>query len=214
MKTISPDLLERLQSDALTLCLCWTLTRRDGFELRVTDHDRLLNVDGFDFEPGVSIEAGRFTQSLDLRPGQAAADGALSNDAIDESELKSGLWDGCRVRVSRADWQRPDLGMVHVWSGYLSEIQYTPSGRFEAELVSLKADLERPIGRVLQRQCDAQLGDERCGVDPAGRTCDQRVQTCGDVFANTENFRGFPDMPGNDFVLAGPAASGNDGGKR
>ena len=118
------------------------------------------------------------------------------------------------MRVSRADWQRPDLGMVHVWSGYLSEIQYARSGRFEAELVSLKADLERPIGRVLQRQCDAQLGDERCGVDPAGRTCDQRFQTCRDVFSNTENFRGFPDMPGNDFVLAGPAASGNDGGKR
>ncbi|MFN3212286.1 MAG: DUF2163 domain-containing protein [Henriciella sp.] len=214
MKTLSSDLLERLQSDALTLCLCWSLVRRDGFELRVTDHDRPLSIDGFEFEPGVSMEGGRFTQSLDLRPGQAAAGGALSSDAIDISDLKSGLWDGCQVQVARADWQRPDLGMIHIWSGYFSEIQYTPGGRFEAELVSLKADLERPIGRVLQRQCDAQLGDERCQVDPAGRSCDQSFQTCRDVFANTDNFRGFPDMPGNDFVLAGPAASGNDGSKR
>ncbi|MEM9226163.1 MAG: phage BR0599 family protein, partial [Pseudomonadota bacterium] len=64
------------------------------------------------------------------------------------------------------------------------------------------------------RQCDAVLGEERCGLSVNGRTCDRRFETCRDVFANTENFRGFPHLPGNDFILAGPAASGNDGGKR
>ncbi|MDB5592166.1 DUF2163 domain-containing protein [Enterovirga sp.] len=31
--------------------------------------------------------------------------------------------------------------------------------------------------------------------------CDKRPGTCRDVFANLPNFRGFPHMPGNDFVL-------------
>ncbi|MCK0209013.1 DUF2163 domain-containing protein [Starkeya koreensis] len=31
--------------------------------------------------------------------------------------------------------------------------------------------------------------------------CDRRFETCRDRFANTSNFRGFPDMPGNDAVL-------------
>lgn len=214
MKQISDEFYARLSGEALTLCLCWRLVRRDGFEVGITDHDQSLIIEDVDYKPGAAIDGGRFVQSLDLKPGQASASGALASDAIDEVDLKSGLWNGCRVTVYRADWQRPDLGQLHIWSGYLSEVRFTQTGQFEAELVSLKADLERPIGRVLQRQCDAQLGDERCGADPAGRTCDQSCRTCRDVFANTENFRGFPYMPGNDFVVAGPAASGNNGGKR
>jgi len=214
LKQISPDLQVRLKSEALSLCLCWHLTPRDGVELRLTDHDQPIFLDGDTFEPGAAVEGGSFTQSLGLRPGRAEARGALTSEAIHLADLKAGLWNGCRVEVSRADWRRPDLGDVHLWSGYLSEIQSSDTGQYEAELVSLKADLERPIGRVLQRQCDAQLGDQRCGADPAGRTCDQTFQTCQDVFANTDNFRGFPDLPGNDFILSGPAASGNTGGKR
>ena len=31
--------------------------------------------------------------------------------------------------------------------------------------------------------------------------CDKHFSTCRDVFANSANFRGFPHMPGNDFVM-------------
>jgi uncharacterized phage protein (TIGR02218 family) len=44
--------------------------------------------------------------------------------------------------------------------------------------------------------------------------CDKRFATCRDRFANTVNFRGFPHIPGNDFLVAYPVpgAPGNDGG--
>ena len=44
--------------------------------------------------------------------------------------------------------------------------------------------------------------------------CDKRFATCGAKFANVENFRGFPHMPGNDFVLrfASQGEAGMDGG--
>ncbi len=44
--------------------------------------------------------------------------------------------------------------------------------------------------------------------------CDKRLATCRDVFQNTLNFRGFPHMPGNDFVVASVAdgEAGMDGG--
>ena len=34
--------------------------------------------------------------------------------------------------------------------------------------------------------------------------CDKRFATCRDRFANTVNFRGFPAIPGNDFVIGYP----------
>lgn len=45
--------------------------------------------------------------------------------------------------------------------------------------------------------------------------CDRRIETCGAKFGNTVNFRGFPHMPGNDWVGSYPSrGQGNDGGRR
>jgi uncharacterized phage protein (TIGR02218 family) len=43
--------------------------------------------------------------------------------------------------------------------------------------------------------------------------CDKRFPTCHDRFDNVVNFRGFPHIPGNDFVISYPVqgAPGNDG---
>ncbi len=214
MKTLSSDASDRLNSSVRTQCLCWRLVRRDGAIFGLTDHDRVLEIEATRYEPGATFRSGRLTQSIDLRPGSGDIEGALTNEFITADDLKSGAWDSCRVEVYRADWQRTDLGLIHIWSGYFSEMSIGPECRFEARLVSLKSDLERPIGRVLQRRCDALLGDVRCTAEPLGRTCDQSFETCRDVFGNVENFQGFPHMPGNDFILAGPASDGNDGGKR
>ncbi|GAA3855255.1 DUF2163 domain-containing protein [[Pseudomonas] carboxydohydrogena] len=42
--------------------------------------------------------------------------------------------------------------------------------------------------------------------------CDKRFETCRDRFANSINFRGFPHIPGNDFIIAGADASANNDG--
>jgi len=46
--------------------------------------------------------------------------------------------------------------------------------------------------------------------------CDKRFQTCHDRFNNVVNFRGFPHIPGNDFVISYPVQGqpGNDGKSR
>ena len=40
--------------------------------------------------------------------------------------------------------------------------------------------------------------------------CDKRFATCRDRFDNAVNFRGFPHIPGNDFVIS-YAGSGEPG---
>lgn len=43
--------------------------------------------------------------------------------------------------------------------------------------------------------------------------CDKRSETCRLKFANLSNFRGFPDLPGDDWMIAVPKSSGaNTGG--
>ncbi|WP_237155554.1 DUF2163 domain-containing protein [Oryzibacter oryziterrae] len=43
--------------------------------------------------------------------------------------------------------------------------------------------------------------------------CDKRFETCRDRFANHENFRGFPHMPGKDFVFSYARGNGTDTGE-
>ena len=40
--------------------------------------------------------------------------------------------------------------------------------------------------------------------------CDKSFATCRDRFANTDNFRGFPQIPGNDFVVSYPLPGSPD----
>ncbi|MCI4646424.1 MAG: DUF2163 domain-containing protein [Hyphomonadaceae bacterium] len=202
-------LISKPAEAARHVCLGWVLTRGDGFTLRLTGHDKPLTIVGETYEPGAALEASSFTRTTDLEPGHASVRGALDAEAITEEDILTGTWDGARVDVYRLDWLA--LSVIElIWSGRLARVEWQGE-RFEADLVSLKVDLDRLIGRQFLRQCDAVLGDARCGVDlenPAfeGLICDQQLTTCIETFANVENFRGFPHMPGNDFILAGPAA--------
>src|SRR5690606_2872166 len=98
-----------------------------------------------------------------LAPGSASAAGVLDAAFLDAGELEAGVWNRARVDVWRVNWSDVPA-RVRIWSGRIGEVLRSGAG-FAAELVSLKADLERMIGRVYARACDAEVGDARCGVD-------------------------------------------------
>lgn len=81
---------------------------------------------------------------------------------------------------------------------------------FVTEVKSHLADGEGAALRLWQRPPFAVAAGDALALT-AG--CDKRFSTCRDRFANALNFRGFPHMPGNDFVLtvAIPGEGGYDG---
>lgn len=163
MRQINEAFAARLAASETTLCACWCFARTDGAVFGATDHDRAIVLEGVTYQPSAGVRATVLESSRSLAPGQAAAQGALSLSFLNSADVDAGLWDGARVDVWRVDWRAPEH-RVCVWSGRLSEI--TRHGEaFAAELVSLKADLERVIGRVYARTCDAEIGDTRCGVN-------------------------------------------------
>lgn len=81
---------------------------------------------------------------------------------------------------------------------------------FVTEVKAHLVDAEGVLLRLWQRPPFAVAeGDEMALT--AG--CDKQFSTCRDRFANALNFRGFPHMPGNDFVIsvAIPGEGGYDG---
>ncbi|OGN50166.1 MAG: hypothetical protein A2352_00735 [Caulobacterales bacterium RIFOXYB1_FULL_67_16] len=214
MRDVPNEMAARIESGAAQLCHVWRLERADGTVTGFTDHDRDLVVDGVVCRAGSGWTAGAAESAVGLAAGAASAAGALDDAAITEADVAAGLFDGAVVELWRVDWSEPRL-RVRLWAGTLARIRRQDAA-FVADLEGPLAKLERVVGRTYGRMCDARLGDERCGVaDAAGRTCDKQWETCVGTFGNGVNFRGFPDVPGDDFLTAYPAGSArNDGGSR
>lgn len=216
MRDIPAGMADRIESGAATLCHAWIVTLTDGARLGFTDHDADLELAGVACLAGSGWTAGVADSEVGTEPGSAAAAGVLDDDRVTEGDVAAGRWDGAAVELWRVDWSAPELA-VRLWSGAITRLTREGAG-FTAEIEGPLAALRRVAGRTYGRLCDAALGDARCGVDleaHPGATCDKRFATCRDRFANAPAFRGFPDIPGDDFLAARPAAGErHDGGSR
>lgn len=216
MREIPDEMAARIESGTATLCHVWIVERADGVSLGFTDHDRRLEVDGVPCSASSGWSAGASDDSVGLRPGAATASGGLDSEGLTEADIEAGGYDEAKVSLWRVDWEQPEL-KVRLWVSRIARL-VRDGEAFTAELEGPLSALERVVGRAYGRSCDAVLGDARCRVDVSerpGARCDKRWETCLSVFANGANFQGFPDIPGDDFLLATPVEGGrHDGGSR
>lgn len=293
MREIDPALLASLEGGATTLARCWKLTRSDGVVLGFTDHDRTLVVNGVSYAAQTGLEAADAQSQLGLAVGAGDVAGVLAAASLTELDLAAGRYDDATVDILLVDWEDPSRSVL-IDSGTLGEVRRAGAA-FTAEVRSVAHRLDQESGRLFQKACTADLGDERCGLDLAahglvktaavlstdgagflravelagqadgwftggrltfgtganaglsvevrthrqrpdageltlwhpmpspvangdtftvGAGCDKAFATCRDRFANEVNFRGFPHMPGNDFLLriAQEGVGGMDGG--
>jgi len=177
MRSIDPDLQTHLNTGATTLAACWRITRRDGFVLGFTDHDRALNFGGTDFLPRTGATGSALTSSADLAVDNADIEGALSADALSGEDLAAGRYDGAQVEVFRVNWAAPDQRLL-LKKGVIGEVK-REGNAFRAELRGLSHALDQPVGRVYQRLCDVNVGSPACGAD----LDDPAFKTSGEVTA-------------------------------
>jgi uncharacterized phage protein (TIGR02218 family) len=290
MRDIAPALQAHLDGGATTLAKCWRVVLGDGSALGFTEHDRDLVFDGVVHRAATGFSGSALSAQLGLAVGDQEIAGVLSDDGIDAGALEAGLYDGAAVSTWLVNWS--DVSQrVLLAKGEIGEVRRGAHG-FEAELRSVAARLNVPVGRTYQPVCDAVVGDARCGVDlddsayrgagvvtacEDGRVlpvsglggfddgwfaggvlvwtgganvglraevrasaagvvelwraaprmvaagdafvvtagCDKRFATCRAKFANGAAFRGFPFMPGNDWVASYPASGEvHDGASR
>ncbi|MEO7177599.1 MAG: DUF2163 domain-containing protein [Allosphingosinicella sp.] len=269
-----PSFLER---ELTTLAFCWRLERRDGVCLGFTSHDRDLVIGGLAYRSAPGMLPSAISVSDDFDASTLDVNGALTSDAIAESDLAVGRWDRAAVTLFMVDWEDPGGDKLPLARGELGDVTVKAIG-FEAELRGAAALLERAVAEQTSPECRAELGDRRCRVDMAGRVwatkvtaapeetivvvaeapggscafgrlrwiggansglesailasegtelrlqepppfaiaagdlveiaegCDKSFATCRARFANAENFRGEPHLPGMDLLTRDPGA--------
>ena len=112
MREIPSALQARLDSGVTTLCHCWRLTRRDGVVQGFTDHDDDLMIGGVTYRAGTGFTSSEATSRFDLSVDGAEIAGALSDDALLESDLAAGNYDAAGVETWLVDWSDVSLRVL------------------------------------------------------------------------------------------------------
>lgn len=166
MRKIPESLAEKLASRETTLCTCWLISPQFGPSLGFTDHDRSIGFAGVEYEASSGFEASGVERELGLSIDNATATGALQSDRITETDILKGRFDGATIEQWLVDWTTPEDRLL-TFKGEIGDIKRS-GALFEVELRGLSEKLNRSFGRKFLHVCDAELGDQRCGVDLTG----------------------------------------------
>lgn len=157
------DLREHLQASATTLCFAWIIARKDGVKLGFTDHDQPLLVEGVLCEPKTGFNASAIESAAGLAGDTSDVEGVLSSDQISADDIAVNRYDGAIIYHYIVNWNAPDQnGLLR--KHYIGEITLADN-QYKVELRSYSALLDTPRGRYFRKHCDANLGDEKCGID-------------------------------------------------
>lgn len=163
MKQLSPSLAAHFASGVTTLATCWLVVRKDGQTFGFTDHDRPIFINGALCQPENGLSVTAINDGPGFAIGGGEVSGHLAGPALTPKDLAAGKWDGAEIRVYRVNWQAPHDHIL-LRRAFIGEV--TQEGNaFKAELRGLSHLLEAKQGRVFQKNCDADLGDDRCKVN-------------------------------------------------
>jgi uncharacterized phage protein (TIGR02218 family) len=152
----------------------YRITRTDNEQFYFTDHDsEIQGHDGNTYEPAGGFETSAVRNETGLQDQQVDARGAITSDRITFDDLRAGRFQEAEVVVFEVDWRAP-------WGGPLSTRKFfieTTAWNGEdwtAELSGLTAKLRHKVGRIVNRNCDAEeLGDSRCQYNLTTNAWDQ-----------------------------------------
>jgi len=163
MIPVPAQLESHLKGEVTSHCFAWLIRRSDQVVMGFTDHDRTLDLDGISCEPLTGLNSSEATSTLGLAVAGGDVEGVLSSSRISETDIEQGRFDGAIVESYLANWNAPDQHMLlRRWTvGAITR----SGGRFVMELKGVAAAFDAVCGRRVLRQCDAVLGDTRCGVN-------------------------------------------------
>lgn len=143
----------------------WEITLRDGEVLRLASWDHDLVVDGQTWQAAGALDASSGADASALTGGDRDALGVLTADVIRPQDIIGGRWDGAIVRHCSVDPRLPLARLRRTTLDFAAAEYGDQAG--EAVLLRLTqraARTQQPVGRILTRTCQYQLGDSRCGV--------------------------------------------------
>lgn len=150
-----------------TVAVWWRIERRDGVALGFTSHDRDLAFAGLRHRTAPGMVPSAVRRSATFEADSAEIAGALSHDAISETDLAAGRFDGAHVTMGLVDWET--LEAETLFTGAIGAVG-REGAQFSAELASVKQQLQREIVPRTSPACRAEFCGDGCTLSGALHT--------------------------------------------
>ena len=166
---------------------CLKLVRTDGVILGMTELDKDLTIDGQLYEASVSYVPTTVGSTANLSVNNADTEGFLSVTGLERADIVAGLLDYAALDFFIYDYDN-EVKVRDLDTGWLGEVT-TSSEKYTAEFRSKTQLMQQTIGRTYGAECDAVLGDARCGVTLASFTTTGTITsiTSNSVFTDSAN---------------------------
>jgi hypothetical protein len=163
MKTISAALKAHYAQGLTTIATCCHVTRVDGTNLYVTNHDKDIVFGGQTYLSIYGMASSNVETTDQMNPDNLEVQGFLLAPLITDADIHSGVWDYAAVSFFEVNYADLTMGSNPLRDGTLGELK---GGRiqFTVELRGLMQAYTRNVVRLGNIDCDAALGDSRCKV--------------------------------------------------
>ena len=188
MKGISIALKAHMAQEVTTLATLWKITRKDATVYGFTDHTSNITYGGLEYVSAIGYAPSAVKTSAGLNVDNLEINAFFNSASITEVDLLAGLWDFAQIEIIRVNYN--DLTMLHEWirKGKIGNVK-AGKAAFNAEMRGMTQALQQSIGRIYSASCDANLGDERCGVTIGMYTVTGAVTTATSAKVFTDSAR-------------------------
>jgi len=167
-RAISLALKNHFGGDVRTIAPCWKLVRQDSTVMGFTGHDKDIEYDSVTYAAATGFLPTAVSQNAALSVDNLEAMSFLDSEAITETDVEAGLYDGAEIDIFLINYADTTMGVVYLVKGFkLGEVKVADHTA-SAEIRGLAAKLQQEMLELVSPDCRATLGDYRCGVDVEG----------------------------------------------
>lgn len=175
MKDIPIKLLEHYKSETTSIAILVRIDLADGTKLGFTDVDKDIVYDGVAYNKSSGISPSAISSTSAMSVDNLDFEGLIDEEQFTEDDIRSGRFNGAILHIFRCNYMKISDGVEILKKGYIGDITMNNTG-FSAEVRGLSQLIQNDVGRIYQPACDANLGDNRCGILIAAYTVTGAVE--------------------------------------
>jgi uncharacterized phage protein (TIGR02218 family) len=164
MKTLPSALADDFEEVSTTLAYFMRVARTDGEVFGFTSVDRVVTVDGLDYEPGFDLSALASGEGLNVDNLEVTILPDLEGGTVTRLDLLTGKWNNAEFQIFEANYLAPENGINPLKMGNTGEVKVNDCS-YVLEFRDSLQIVQQPQGDVLSKNCRARLGDSKCRVD-------------------------------------------------
>lgn len=162
MLTLSANFQAHIEKTSQTRCRCLKITRRDGQVFRLTDHAQSLTFLAETYSPAGGFKISAIQSGMNRQTGSMAIEGYPVNAQFAE-DIRTGLFQDADIDLYEVNRQLTSV-YAQYKKGFITSIHRQDANLYYFTINFLTYRFNQKTGRIIQVECDARLGDSRCGI--------------------------------------------------